>query len=81
MGIFAQPPEKVYFKIIQLGFVGLEPGLIPSMFSDTFVSLALQNDISLAAIQKLLDHDRLSTTAIYLNLTNIHVIEEYMQKW
>jgi len=51
------------------------------MFSDTFVSLALQNDISLAAIQKLLDHDRLSTTAIYLNLTNIHVIEEYMQKW
>ena len=81
MGIFAQPPEKVYFKIIQLGFVGLEPGLITSMFSDTFVSLALQNDISLAAIQKLLDHDRLSATAIYLNLTNIHVIEEYMQKW
>jgi site-specific recombinase XerC len=37
--------------------------------------------ISLAAIQKILGHDRLATTAIYLNLTDTHVVEEYSQKW
>ncbi len=42
---------------------------------------ALQKGISLATIQKILGHDRLSTTAIYLNLTASHIIEEYAQKW
>jgi len=26
-------------------------------------------------------HDRLGTTAIYLNLTDTHVVDEYSQKW
>ena len=26
-------------------------------------------------------HDRLTTTAIYQNLTNAHIVEEYAQKW
>ena len=47
----------------------------------TFATLALQKNISLAAIQKILGHDRLTTTAIYLNLTDTHVVEEYEQKW
>jgi integrase/recombinase XerD len=47
----------------------------------TFAILALQKYISLAAIQKIFGHDRLTTTAIYLNLTDTHVIEEYEQKW
>jgi site-specific recombinase XerD len=47
----------------------------------TFATLALQKGISLAAIQKILGHDRLATTAIYLNLTDTHVVEEYSQKW
>ncbi len=44
-------------------------------------TLALQKNISLAAIQKILGHGRLTTTAIYLNLTDTHVVEEYEQKW
>jgi integrase/recombinase XerD len=40
--------------------------------------MALQKGISLAAIQKVLGHDR---TAIYLNLTDMHVVDEYTQKW
>jgi integrase/recombinase XerD len=47
----------------------------------TFATLALQKNISLAAIQKILGHDRLTTTAIYLNLTDTHVVEDYEQKW
>ncbi|HSF32084.1 MAG TPA: tyrosine-type recombinase/integrase [Candidatus Tectomicrobia bacterium] len=50
-------------------------------FRHTFATLALQKHISLAAIQKILGHDRLTTTAIYLNLTDTHVVEEYEQKW
>ena len=53
----------------------------PHVLRHTFATLALQKGISLAAIQKILGHDRLSTTAIYLNLTETHVIEEFTQKW
>jgi hypothetical protein len=28
-----------------------------------------------------LGHDRLGTTAIYLSLTDTHVVDEYAQKW
>jgi hypothetical protein len=41
--------------------------------------LAIQKGISLAAIQKILGHDRLGTTAICLNLTD--TVDEYSQKW
>ena len=53
----------------------------PHVLRHTFATLALQKNISLAAIQKILGHDRLTTTAIYLNLTDTHVVEEYEQKW
>jgi integrase/recombinase XerD len=32
-------------------------------------------------VQKILGHDRLTTTAIYLNLTDSHVLEEFEAKW
>ena len=65
---------------------GRQPGTItqdvtPHVLRHTFATLALQKNISLAAIQKILGHDRLTTTAIYLNLTDTHVVEEYEQKW
>jgi len=43
--------------------------------------MAIQKNISLATIQKILGHDRLETTAIYLNLTDAHIVDEYLQKW
>src|SRR5262249_43587905 len=36
----------------------------------TFAATALQKGISLATVQKILGHDRLQTTAIYLNFTD-----------
>ncbi len=53
----------------------------PHVLRHTFATLALQKGISLAAVQKILGHDHLTTTAIYLNLTDTHIIEEYEQKW
>ena len=53
----------------------------PHILRHTFATLALQKNISIASVQKILGHDRLATTAIYLNLTESHVMEEYQQKW
>ena len=53
----------------------------PHVLRHTFATLALQKGISLAAVQKILGHDRLATTAIYLNLTDAHVVEEFDKKW
>jgi len=55
--------------------------ITPHVLRHTFATLALQKGISISAVQKILGHDKLSTTAIYLNLTNTHVLEEYAQKW
>jgi integrase/recombinase XerD len=53
----------------------------PHVLRHTFATFALQRGISIAAVQKLLGHDRLSTTAIYLNLTDTHLVEEFRAKW
>ena len=53
----------------------------PYILRHTFATLALQKNISLAAVQKILGHDRLMTTAIYLNFTDTHVCDEFMAKW
>ena len=89
LGFFAYPREKVQSRIA----VPKPPG-VPiriSVNSQTissfalnerwFATIALQKGISLAAVQKILGHERLGTTAIYLNLTDLHVVEEYAQKW
>jgi integrase/recombinase XerD len=53
----------------------------PHVLRHTWATLALQKGMSLAAVQKILGHDRLTTTAIYLNLTDQHIVEEYEAKW
>lgn len=53
----------------------------PHVLRHTFATSALQKGISLAAVQKILGHDRLTTTAIYLNLTDGHIVEEFEKKW
>jgi len=59
----------------------LSQEVTPHILRHTFATLALQKGISLAAVQKILGHDRLTTTAIYLNLTNGHIIDEFNNKW
>jgi len=53
----------------------------PHVLRHTFATIALQKGISIAAVQKILGHDRLTTTAIYLNFTDAHVLEEFEKKW
>ena len=51
------------------------------MLRHTFAVTAIQKGISLPALQRLLGHDTLLTTEIYLNLSPEHVVEEFRQKW
>ncbi|WP_440615705.1 tyrosine-type recombinase/integrase [Cysteiniphilum sp. 6C5] len=53
----------------------------PHVLSHTFATLALQKGISIAFVQKILGHDRLTTTSIYLNFTDEHVVDEFTRKW
>ena len=53
----------------------------PHVLRHTFAVTAIQKGISLPTLQRLLGHDTLQTTEIYLNLSPEHVIEEFQQKW
>lgn len=61
--------------------VKLFQNVIPHVLRHTFATLALQKGISLDAVQKALGHDQLTTTVIYFNLTDEHVMEEFGAKW
>ena len=53
----------------------------PHILRHTFATLALQKGISIATVQKILGHDRLVTTSIYLNFTDEHIVDEFTRKW
>lgn len=53
----------------------------PHVLRHTFAVTAVQKDISLPALQRLLGHDRLATTEIYLNLSPEEVVREFREKW
>jgi site-specific recombinase XerD len=53
----------------------------PHMLRHTFAVTAVQKGISLPALQRLLGHDRLTTTEIYLNLSPEEVVREFREKW
>lgn len=53
----------------------------PHVLRHTFSVTAIRKGISLPALQRLLGHDRLTTTEIYLNLSPEDVVREYVEKW
>jgi integrase/recombinase XerD len=60
---------------------GISHVVSPHVLRHTFAVTAIQKGISLPAVQRLLGHDHLGTTEIYLNLSPEHVLEEYRAKW
>ncbi len=53
----------------------------PHVLRHTFSVTAIRKGISLPALQRLLGHDRLTTTEIYLNLAPEDVVREFQEKW
>jgi len=60
---------------------GISRPITPHVLRHTFSVTAVQKGLSLAALQRLLGHDRLATTEIYLNLSTEEGISEFQQKW
>jgi integrase/recombinase XerD len=52
----------------------------PHVLRHTFPTAAKEKGISLPTVQKLLGHDRLATTAIYFNFTDVHIKDEFERK-
>jgi integrase/recombinase XerD len=53
----------------------------PHVLRHTFAVTTVQKGISLPVLQRLLGHDRLTTTEIYLNLSPEDVVREFQEKW
>jgi len=53
----------------------------PHILRHTFAVAAVQKGISLPAPQRLLGHEYLATTQIYLNLSPEEVLGEFHRKW
>jgi integrase/recombinase XerD len=60
---------------------GTTKDVCPHVLRDTFATTALQRGVSLPTVQKILGHDSLQTTAIYLNSTDLHIQDEFERKW
>lgn len=66
-------------KKIQKGTM-ITKAVSPHVLRHTFAVDCLQNGVSLPALQQLLGHEDLQTTAIYLNLSNDGAVREYLDK-
>lgn len=53
----------------------------PHVLRHTFAVTAVQKGISLPTLQRLLGHEYLGTTQIYLNLSPEDVVGEFQRKW
>jgi len=53
----------------------------PHVLRHTFSVTAIKKGFSLPVLQRLLGHDHLTTTEIYLNLAPEDVIREFQEKW
>lgn len=53
----------------------------PHVLRHTFATTCVQKGISIAALMKLMGHDKLETTAIYQNMAAEDVVIEFCEKW
>src|SRR5271157_4502105 len=60
---------------------GITKDVSPHVPRHTFATMALQKGISLPAVQKILGHGSLQTTATYLNFIDVQIQDEFARKW
>lgn len=78
-GMSARTIERVVKRIANRAHISRP--VSPHVLRHTFSVTAIQKGISLPALQRLLGHDRLTTTEIYLNLSPEEVVREFQMKW
>jgi integrase/recombinase XerD len=60
---------------------GIMRKVTPHILRHTFAVMSLRRGISLPSLQRLLGHEHLVTTALYLNMSNEEAIREFLEKW
>ena len=78
-GMTARTIQRVLIKVANRAKI--KRPVSPHVLRHTFAVTALQKGVSVAALRKLLGHENLTTTAIYLNLSPEAAIEEFKRKW
>ena len=78
-GISKRTIERLVKRVANRAAITRE--VVPHVLRHTFSVTAIQKGISLPALQRLLGHDHLTTTEIYLDLSPEHVIAEFHEKW
>ena len=73
--------QRTFKRTVQAA--GLKKAATPHSLRHRFATHLLESGVSLHHIQRLLGHRQLSTTAIYLHLTNGHLsrIPNPMDEW
>jgi len=79
IGMSSRTIQRVAKRVANRAHISRE--VTPHVLRHTFSVTAIQKGISLPALQRLLCHDRLVTTEIYLNLSPEDVIRESAEKW
>ena len=54
---------------------------VPRLRLECLYLATFKDDEALTWVPHVTDNDRLGTTAIYLNLIDMHVVDQYTQKW
>lgn len=60
---------------------GISKSITPHVLRHTFAVTALKKGINLPSLMRILGHNNLNTTQIYLNLSGEDVIKEFRDKW
>jgi integrase/recombinase XerD len=79
LGITTRTIQRLITKVANRAEIRRK--VTPHVLRHTFSVTAIQKGISLPALQRLLGHDRLTTTEIYLNLSPEEVLREFRAKW
>jgi len=79
MGISKRTAQRIVKKVADRARITRK--VSAHVLRHTFAVNSIRKGISLPALQKVLGHDHLETTAIYLNYAPEDALREYREKW
>lgn len=79
LGISTRTIQRIVKRVANRA--GITKPISPHVLRHTFSVTCVKKGISLPTLQRLLGHDRLATTEIYLNLSPEDAIREFEGKW
>jgi len=79
LGIGVRTVQRIVKRVANRAHISRD--VTPHVLRHTFSVTAVQKGLSLPSLQRILGHDHLTTTEIYLNLSPEDVVREFNEKW